>query len=82
MSTSRYLNYLAPNNWNMTKRAIIEINSTNTKIITVPISILEADEGLRPNAFMVAYPIAAITAEGPNTTIAMIRSMTAVFIIH
>jgi len=59
----------------------MDIASANISNKIVPINILDADDGLRLNAFIVAIPIAAITNEGPKTTTNMVNKMIIVFIV-
>ncbi len=49
--------------------ATIEIASTNTSIMAIPIKILEAAEGFRLKALITAYPKIAMTIDGPITAI-------------
>lgn len=46
---------------------MIEIASTNTSMIAMPIKILDAADGLRLSAIITAYPRTEITTEGPST---------------
>ncbi len=59
---------------------MIEMDSTNTRSKTVPMNILEAADGFRPRALIVAKPKIAITAEGPVTTVNIIVNIISVFI--
>ena len=49
--------------------------SENTSAIIIACKIFEAAEGLRPNARILAYPIAAITADGPIMVTNITRTM-------
>ena len=55
--------------------ATIEMASTIISMITMPINILEADDGLRARALITACPSTAITTDGPMTAINMIPMM-------
>ena len=57
-------------------KAITAIDSANTSATIIACKILLAADGLRPSARMLAYPIEAITAEGPITVRKITRKMT------
>jgi hypothetical protein len=67
---SKRIGYLA-NNWNIINIDTIEMASTKTSIIAMPINIFEAAEGFRLKALITEYPRTAITIDGPSTAINM-----------
>ena len=54
---------------------MIDITSTKISMITMPIKIFDAADGLRLRALMTAYPKTAITIDGPRTEINMIETI-------
>ncbi len=54
---------------------MIEIASTKISMITIPIKILDAAEGLRLNALITAYPRTEMTIDGPKTAISIIDTI-------
>jgi hypothetical protein len=57
----------------MIRRPIITIASVKTRVTIIVIQILGAEVGLRPKALIEAYPVAAITADGPRIAATTIR---------
>jgi hypothetical protein len=66
-----------PKSWNKINKAITAIDIAKIKAMIIACSIFGAAEGFLPSALILAYPIAAITVEGPmivtNITINMTK---------